>query len=405
MGQPPVKVSDPPDQRPARGPHGEVNPGEVIERDAALDGLRGVALCMVLLQHGFNPYPNNLLTAAVHAVAESMFIAIDLFFVLSGYLITCILLRTTETPGYFKNFYIRRALRVFPAYYIVLGFVLLFHTYEWGQPPAAWQTQMARDAPFYLLYLQNVVMAVRGTGGPWVGLDHTWSMPVEEQFYLLWPIVVMLIPRHRMAVGCLLIACGSIIAKLMMHWANAPMWSMYVTTLSHAEGLALGAALGAAVQIHNWQGPPRWFRATGLASAVYLIVTLSSWDDQHVLHTVVASVFFGWVLMETISAPRTAVLRRVLELRWLRAMGNYSYGVYLIHYPVLWVLSAYFWMTWKSALGVNLTLLALGITMVSITFPLAIAMYHGVEEPMLRLKRYFAPSARRLQRGVTDAVA
>src|SRR5437868_7114891 len=92
---------------------------DILERDPALDGVRGVAIGVILLAHGFMPNPGGFATTLIQRVLDSLSFGVDLFFVLSGFLITSILIRTRETSGYFRNFSARRSLRIFPAYYLV----------------------------------------------------------------------------------------------------------------------------------------------------------------------------------------------------------------------------------------------------------------------------------------------
>jgi peptidoglycan/LPS O-acetylase OafA/YrhL len=356
------------------------------QRDPALDGVRGLAIGMILLLHGFAFVPGTALTQVLHAFTAALYIGVDLFFVLSGFLITSILLESRGTPQYFRNFYARRALRIFPAYYLVLAVCYLLRPL--ADHPAL-QAQMDHDAPFYALYLQNLMMAWRGHAGAWIGLDPTWSLAIEEQYYLIWPAVVALTPPRHLLKVCLAVCAGSMALKWSMDLGGVPRWTQYVTTPSHAEGLALGSALAAWIRVHGQLRPAPWQRGVGAAATAIVLATHPAWEKQHVLHTLIASIAFAWILFETLAAAPQARVRRALEWRPLALLGRYSYGLYLWHYPIVALLGARFWLDWKAQLGTNGAVLALGCAMLVITAALAVAMFHLVGAPALRLKQLF----------------
>src|ERR1700741_834818 len=153
------------------------------------DGLRGLAILLVLIGH------SGFLEAMPDAgMLEYTRFGVDLFFVLSGFLITGILLDSKESPHYFRNFYPRRVLRIWPLYYLVL--FLAFVVAPLFQP--AMRPTAARDWSAFAFYVQNIVFAHRVTYP--FGLGATWSLAVEEQFYLTWPLLVFLLKKRTLAI-------------------------------------------------------------------------------------------------------------------------------------------------------------------------------------------------------------
>src|SRR5579884_1024639 len=201
-----------------------------------LDALRGVAILVVMLHHSVQIVP----LPRLQNVAAAGWLGVDLFFVLSGFLITGILLDARDDRRYFRNFYMRRVLRIFPLYYGVLAANLLLvltlphlhrflHLHAW-----LWT------------YTTNIKIAIANEYPFAIGrmrLDHFWTLAVEEHFYLLWPLLVWALNRRALAVVCCLI----LVASPLLRWAiSTPghMVAPYVLTPCRMDSLAAGA-LGA----------------------------------------------------------------------------------------------------------------------------------------------------------------
>ena len=323
---------------------------------------------------------------------------VDLFFVLSGFLITGILLDTRELPGYFTNFYARRALRIFPLYYTVLAVLFLMTPWlhlEWHTGHLA-----------YLFYAGNIasnldpdLVSVR----PAVSLLHLWSLAVEEQFYLVWPLLVMLVAsRRRLAWICGVLSVGGLILRIgLLLWmprGSAYEWC-YAQLPTHMDGLLFGALGAICVRTIPLEQLLVWTKkVVPFALASLLIVIVWGGIDFHSVPMIVfgvpalAGTFTCTVLLAL--KPGGAV-NRIGSLSGLRFVGRYSYGMYVYHilfWPALsgvlrWLQSRLHSVTLG---GVCFVLLMLAATTVT-----AVVSYELYEKQWLRLKGLFAYQSRR----------
>ena len=302
-------------------------------RIAPLDGLRGLAVLAVILYHatlfepGTGPVERALLGAARLGWA-----GVDLFFVLSGFLITRILVQSRGTENYFRVFYARRFLRIFPLYYVALLLLVLLFRVSAGE--SAW----------YWLYASNVKMTI--AGWPSAPLSHFWSLAVEEQYYLVWPLAVSLLPRRALAglcAGLLLLVPAARVAGYVL---GVPDIGLYVLTPFRLDALAAGSLL--ALVVPGLPEPRRYvphalatLSVAALASGLVLgIAGDAFWGTPPMLtlgFTSLAVVFAALVFL-AIALPREALLPRLLGWRPLRAAGKVSYAMYVFHWPVTFAL-------------------------------------------------------------------
>lgn len=288
-----------------------------------LDGLRGLAIIAVVLYHAFgwrSPAHDAGHAALLVEMTKVGWLGVDLFFVLSGFLITSILIRTPKGKGYFKNFYLSRVFRILPLYAVMLVavFLLIPHSAKFVGLSAAF---LANVTPLF--------------GVP-IAYGVFWSLAVEEHFYLIWPWLVrwMSVPTLAcMAAGiCLL----EPLVRLYAHMHGA---GVYAASWYRFDGLAWGALLACLV---IWR--PRIVRRFGAATVilgVLLLVGLLPFgvmtrrtDVGAALQFTVAQLLFVGIVAQSVEAAGS-VWTGPLRFRWLRWIGSISYALYLIHFLVL----------------------------------------------------------------------
>jgi peptidoglycan/LPS O-acetylase OafA/YrhL len=368
-----------------------------FDRITELDGVRGFALAMVLWLHCFLVNPTSVVARLANSIGGSMFISLDLFFVLSGFLITGILIRTRESPHRARNFYVRRVLRIFPAYYLVLIFIFLI--YPMFYAPLR-QTHAEKESIYFFFYVQNLRYTWTGGRPAWPGLEHLWSMAVEEQFYLLWPIIVWCTPPNMVARLCAGVIAASVAIKLALLAVGATVNQVYLPTYCRLEGLAAGAGLAALWLTHGVRRTPRWLNVVGLTTTICLLWLIFRKSGTKVnpkdlvAHTITATGAFSWMIFAAVTSSPDAAIRRFFRNKVLCFLGRYSYGIYLLHYVVYWQVK-YFVLDALGSKpnGDNPSAIIAGIAIIAITIALALVMYHIYEAPVLRLKRFFTSSS------------
>lgn len=369
-------------------------------RIPALDGIRGIAILFVMLYH-FTLYggmePSVMIDKIYYRGALVGWFGVDLFFVLSGFLITGILFDSVHGRHYFRNFYTRRVLRIFPLYYGTLAvfFLLIPRLYE---PSNACQ-QLLDDQIWYWTYLVNIQIAIDYWPECFV-LGHFWSLAVEEQFYLLWPLVILVFRRRSLIVVCLLSIFGALVFRTVLA-TNGELTAAYALMPSRADALAMGALLALLARgprglgrVAGWGGPII-VTSAALLGVIFLWKRGLSIEDPLVL-TVGFSLLvllFGGTLLLGMTAPPSSRLGRFFSHPALVFFGRYSYGLYVFHHPIAIGLgkSGIGVWAWPRILGSQMAQ-QVGFTVLATALSLLIAMlsWHLYESPILRLKRFFA---------------
>ena len=277
---------------------------------------------------------------------------VDLFFVLSGFLITGLLLDAKGGPHYYRNFYVRRTLRIFPLYYAFLFFTLRVAPWLWPDTQLATmarESMAGRSEAWYRLYGSNILFARdENFGHP--NLAVTWSLAIEEQFYLVWPVVVALTSRRSLIWVCggLIVAAFAVRTILVLGGAHAIL--PYVLPFCRIDPLAAGA-LVALVMRGDRTGPPvataRLLTTARIVAASAGVIVLAIWfvEDpfdnadwgEPLMQTAgYSALALGYAGIVTLAAggPAGSWLDRFFRFSALRILGRYSYALYLFHVPV-----------------------------------------------------------------------
>jgi peptidoglycan/LPS O-acetylase OafA/YrhL len=313
------------------------------DRLLPLDGLRGLASLSVIACH---LWPNDYQSATlpfrlIQAVVKFGWSGVDLFFVLSGFLITGILLRSKRTAParYFGVFYGRRFLRVFPIYYLLLSVFLVIVPRipafdRWND---FWFLR-GRALPYWT-YLCNWPQLGAGSHA---FLCVCWSLAIEEQYYLVWPLTARLTTPAQLGLLSLALYVGSAILRLVLLSGGAAPADLYHMTVTHLDGLALGSALAVAHADRARWGVvlERYARLLpALALALFVLILKASADATNRVEQIyqpimvasygVVALFYGSMLAGSLGDGR---LRALFSGRFLRWLGKYSYAAYLVQF-------------------------------------------------------------------------
>lgn len=362
---------------------------------AELNAIRAIAVAIVLLDHF---WPKTLSTA-VYSVGQMAWIAMDAFFVLSGFLITGILVDTKSRPDYFRNYYVRRALRIFPLYYVVLlaSIMMLKLTpggagyrefvHNWGSP--GW----------FAVYLGNIREAYLGAWPPTSTMGVLWSLQIEEQFYLFFPFLVrwMRLEHLSRLLWCMVFL--SPVCRIAFYfWNPHNTIPQYVLLPCHMEGLALGSLIAIRFRTGPWEIPKIRLAAMTialmLAACVASVLSTPPAPDQTPLSPFIC--LAGYSLSSFACAGIVLLLilfrgsrgTRPFRTAPIAYIAKISYGIYLLHSLVSRLLR------WTGRFGAHLPAdsFARFVAVVSVTFLVASISWYAFESPLLRLKDRLAPS-------------
>jgi peptidoglycan/LPS O-acetylase OafA/YrhL len=311
-------------------------PSRSLARIAELDGIRGLAILPIIALHsGVSICPPGL----VHNVVGLGWVGVDLFFVLSGFLITGILLDSKGDKDFFRRFYLRRVFRIFPIYYLYVVLFFLGMPLVWQFTGRLVSTINGRgDQLWYWLYLSNWRDAMKQNRLLW----HFWSLSIEEQFYVVWPLVVYAASRRVLKYVCVALVILSPVLRFMALHEGISKYYIYSITVFRLEGLALGALLALASRDASLRcqirrlAPFMWMAATAALIAVfsssgtgYLTPAMAVYGYTSV--AVLCGVFVSYGIERSGTNTRFA---RFLRQPWLVRFGKYSYGLYVWHMPI-----------------------------------------------------------------------
>jgi peptidoglycan/LPS O-acetylase OafA/YrhL len=382
-----------------------------VKRLPALDGLRGLAILLVMQLHfwgiafGYAGLPPTL---AVDRFMSRLFgvgwSGVDLFFVLSGFLITGILYDAKRSYGYFRNFYARRFLRIFPLYYgfIALSLLVLPNFGRLAGPAGV--NQLRDTQVWYWTYMVNIGLATTQFH-PHIPIAYGqfWSLAVEEQFYLLWPLVVLLFNRRTLLILCTALVFGALAVRVILLEPVSASFAIFnapnVVLPARVDTLALGALLALALRgheelAHYRQGAILVAAATFAVLATLFITHngLSGFDrDVQTIGFSALALFYAALLLLVLTSGPGATLYRIFTHPTLTFLGRYSYAIYVVHLLIAIELAVeiarrgqvhtVFGSQIPMNIGVSLALTAISVTAAWLS-------WHLFEKQVLKLKRY-----------------
>lgn len=346
-----------------------------MRRITELDSLRGLAAVAIVLFHLWLPTLAFLGTA------------VDLFFVMSGYLITDIILKQGHQPGFLANFYARRALRIWPIYYLSLLFLLAVNPFL----PVPFPTDAL---PYFLTYTQNSAH-YWGQSNPafFDSFAHTWTLAVEEQYYLVWPLALIVLGRRSLRPLALVFIAVAVGTRM----TGFSRW----TLMSRSDGLAIGGLLASLLNcevstVANRVGIGRLLAGLGVGSVVFL-ARKNGWGDMInpswpstvalSLRMLAINLLFCSVIGLIVLNHGHKILAPLRNAR-LAMLGQLSYGIYLYHYFLFEIIQQYA-DRFELANGLTLDLFKL-----TVSFLVALASWRWIEQPLLSLKGRFTYQAK-----------
>jgi len=370
----------------------------------ALDGVRGIAILLVLAIHSELSHFLPTDSAQLRQLAKLMYsgwTGVDLFFVLSGFLITGILLDTKHSPNRARSFYMRRVLRIFPLYYLGIALAAIIFVALHSLMNQAHATWTPYGWISFLLYWPNWWIAQRPLDhSPFMG--HFWSLGVEEQFYLAWPWIVWKLDRKSLKLVCGVLIVGAFLLRLAMlsYLADQSSRLVLMNTFTRMDTLIVGAFCAIAVREPKLLKRVLWISPFAIVACIVGMY----WIDERIGevysrarytqlygYSLLAFGYGACVLWAFVGNGSGKPLDRVLRMAWLRWIGKYSYGIYVYHAIVFMFVGIWFagrpwygnWLLHSIALCGFAWLLSFGVAWIS---------YEAIEKRFLRLKSRFRAS-------------
>ncbi|ADV84451.1 acyltransferase family protein [Terriglobus saanensis] len=370
-----------------------------MKRISQLDGIRGAAVGAVILHHMASilniGLGRNVVVLVLYRLLHVGWLGVDIFFVLSGFLITGIILKDRPKPNFWRNFYLRRAFRILPAFTVVFVVTLLMAHYL--VPSMQISTSYVLAAIFFLANWTIVNFSEMPM------LTHLWSLAVEEQFYFLWPQAAKRMSYTALFKLALGLALGSALLRTALAMTHLNPYILYKITPTRMDGLAIGAALAVGIQlpgVHAFLA--RWWKRIALASIAMLVLSflglkfnLFAFDPWSQVLAIPPTVI---LVAMTIYASVEGLLPRAVDLflkgSVITHLGRRSYALYLIHEPINVAvhnsrmhghLSHL-----PSGIGVNLLLM---IAVVAVSLVLTEVSWHLIENPAQKFRHKLGTAA------------
>lgn len=361
-----------------------------LERIPALDGIRGYGFLGIFFAHYLAPVIDRNRSIpwvnSLFYLEQIAWMAVPTFFVLSGYLIGGILFNSRNHEGFFRVFYGRRILRILPVYYgtlIILACVGLAH----GVPLRFlfWS---------HFIYIQNLLPAYSDAGfEPHFTIIHLWSLAIEEQFYLTWPLVVWLARDRAKLLKIIAVLCGlCFTVRLLSPWLHLSARRCYFATPTRVDAILLGVGLALVADHRIFKKLQPFAKYAVVAGTALWLISFSTHvsDPDNYYRVAVETPLANFTVFALVIAllEKDSLFARVCSVRWACWLGTMSYGLYVYHFTYhLW-----FWETFKPMLanhmGSTWADLATSVVALAVTIALGTFSYRFVERPVLSLARY-----------------
>lgn len=360
---------------------------------AALDGIRGVAILMILTYHTgiltpFSASPHSILNSLVRNCGWA---GVDLFFVLSGFLITTILLKSRRGIIGLRNFYVRRILRIFPLYYLFIATLFFVMPHVTKITDAVGYLFLYDHQKWFWLYGQNILFASFGRAPRFSYVNHLWSLAIEEQFYCLWPLLVFSCSVKTLKRLCWIVIPGVFLIRIILSIYPIAPYTIYAHTITRCDTLLYGCLL--ALLFTNSQVLLPWkkkliplFCALAIGTIV-LLCTVPEVIVQTLGYSLIALV--STLFIATCLLNDTFWGTRLMCSRFFRFFGKYSYGLYLLHWPLFTTVGLKL-ASLLSAVPYDLVkALTVFLTCTTISCLCALTAWYLIERNFLALKRFF----------------
>lgn len=340
-----------------------------------LDGVRAIAALMIMFFHFCQNFENNnIVYLSLKKFATFGQTGVSLFFVLSGFLITRILLSAKTSPNYFRNFYVRRALRIFPLYYLFLVINYFIIPFLYKMPVADFGLQI-----YYWIYLQDFALTFNWRS---IGPGHYWSLAVEEHFYMFWPLIIYFFNTRKIVMTVITIIIVAFLVRILLMKLD---FGTFFFTLCRMDDLAIGALL-AILEIKNML-TSKYSGRYGLLLVLAIVPTISLWlfysnsgNSILIFKFLLISFSYFSLLGYILTITSKHILKKILQLSFFSFTGKISYGLYVYHPFCYWLFALYF--------KTNSILITF-ISCFVITYLLAAASYYFFEMKFLKFKVYF----------------
>lgn len=359
-----------------------VNTNSNVTYYPALDGIRGLAILLVVLFHNFG----------FMRYFSFGWLGVDLFFVLSGFLITGILMRSAGQENFLRNFYMRRVLRIFPLYYLCL-IIFLIILPAFHKAPAGLKYYVDNQWWFWT-YLQNWLFIIKKTTSSDI-LHHFWSLAVEEQFYLIWPLIILLVRKPKLLIVIMSTVLITVICLRYIIWEkqieNLAYFNLY--TFSRIDGIAIGSIMALVHQLdHGFLKKNSTIIVLLLAGANFLFYFINSRNNfgfpyMAIIGYTTFALMFALLIYEAVTGG-SKIINVLFNNGILKFFGKISYGFYVYHWP-LFVLLNPLLLSWLQEHSMPYPHVLSSITCSLVGLAVSLISYRYFESWFLKRKQLF----------------